>query len=327
MHFSLEKHQDQRHCCVQAMMGWQVMVIGLLLLFHPERRTVEANSAEDDTTAAAQKAKRNLALLYTVIRDVALPPVNDSATGDEPVDQRLVLLLPGKVLSYNDYFPGDEYEASLEDPLHDGRQVPIPPRVMDNMFQLADVIPGIDPLRGAESGESMAIIYESILNQIEVKGFAEKTEAEKERYLSALEYLAEEISDPLNVTENVTRFQLYRRSQDLYNQKRLDMEDIIAAKRDELPSIEFEHWFQRNYPSLNSAVEGAYTEWLIFGQKEIVELYKSYLDVESPGIELQEARMALRASGLAALDRTRTIYPVSFTPSNWYRYLTNVTAV
>lgn len=308
-------------------MGWRIMVVSLLLLLHRESRMVEANSAVDDTTAALANAKDNLAKLYSVIRDVALPPANETATGDEPVNQRLVLLLPGKVLSYNDYFPGDEYEASLEDPLHDGRQVPIPPRVMDNMFQLADVIPGIDPLRGAETGESMAIIYESILNQIEVKGFAEKTETEKERYLSALEYLAEEIPDPLDVTENVTRFQLYRRSQDLYNQKRLDMEDLIASKREELPSIEFEHWFQRNYPSLNSGVEGAYTEWLIFGQKEIVELYKSYLDVESPGIDLQEARMSLRASGLAALDRTRTIYPVSFTPSNWYRYLTNVTSV
>ena len=296
----------------------------LFVLLQCHFGSVEAQDVVGNVRGASTE---NLAKLYTVIRNVALPPVNESATGDEPVSQRLVMLLPGKVLSYNDYFPGDEYEASLEDPLHEGRQIPIPPRVMDNMFQLADVIPGIDPLRGAETGESMATIYDNILNQIEVKGFADKTEAEKERYLVALEYLAEEIPDPLNVTQNVTRFQLYRRSQDLYNQKRLDMEDMIASKREELPAIEFEHWFQRNYPSLNSAVEGAYTEWLIFGQKEIVELYKSYLDVESPGIDLQEARMALRASGLAALDRTRTIYPVSFTPSNWYRYLTNVTAV
>lgn len=308
-------------------MEWRTTYLLLLsvLILH-EFGFVEAN-AQQDVTNAADKAGRNLAKLYAVIRDIALPPVNDSATGDEPISQRLVMLLPGKVLSYYDYFPGDEYEASLEDPLHDGRQVPIPPRVMDNMFQLADVIPGIDPLRGAGTGESMAIIYDNILNQIEVKDFTKKTETEKERYVTALEYLAEEVPDPLNVEENVTRFQLYRRSQDLYNQKRLEMEETIASKREELSGIEFEHWFQRNYPSLNSGVEGAYTEWLIFGQKEIVELYKSYLDVESPGIDLQEARMALRASGLASLDRTRTTYPVSFTPSNWYRYLTNVTAV
>ena len=206
-------------------------------------------------------------------------------------------------------------------------QVPLPPRVMENMFALADIIPGVEAFRGFESGESMAIIYENILNRLEVKSFTEKTQDEKKRYITALDYLAEELPDPLDVTQNVTRFQLYRRSQDLYNKRRLDMEDMIASKRTELPQIEFELWFQRNYPTLNSQVEGAYTEWLIFGQKEIVELYKSYLDVESPGIDLEKARMALRASGVSSLDRTRTLYPVSFVPSDWYRYLTNVTTV
>lgn len=273
------------------------------------------------------RSQDTVARLYTTIRNVALPPPSVDAGDDAIVNSRLVLLLPGKVLNYYDYFPGDRYEASLEDPHHDGQQVPIPPKVMENMFQLADVIPGIAPLHGAETGESMAIIYENILNALEVKGFNEKTQAQKQRYVKAIDYLAEEIPDPLDVTVNVTRFGLYRRSQDLYNSRRLEMEDTIAERRMNLPGIEFEHWFQRNYPSLNSKVEGAYTEWLIFGQKEIVELYKSYLDVESPGIALEEARMALRASGLSSLDRTRTVYPVTFAPSNWYRYLTNVSAV
>ena len=198
---------------------------------------------------------------------------------------------------------------------------------METMFALADIIPGVHAFRGAETGESMAIIYENILNTLEVQNFNLKTQEEKKRYVTAIDYLAKEIPDPLNVTQNVTRLQLYRRGQDLYNKRRLDMEDLIDSKRKELPQIEFELWFQRNYPTLNSQVEGAYTEWLIFGQKEIVELYKSYLDVESPGIDLEKARMALRASGVSALDRTRTIYPVSFVPSDWYRYLTNVTVV
>lgn len=284
-------------------------------------------AVSDDVLKEAAASKDKLSKLYATIRGVAQPPVSSTATGNEVISSRLVLLLPGKIPNYYDYFPGDRYEASLEDPHHDGQQVPIPPRVMENMFKLADIIPGVYPLAGAESGESMATIYENILNQMEVKGFNEKTQQEKERYVTAIDYLAEELVDPLDITKNVTRFQLYRRSEDLYNTKRLDMENTISEKRRTLPAIEYEHWFQRNYPSLNSLVEGAYTEWLIFGQKEIVELYKSYLDVQSPGIDLEEARMALRASGLSALDRTRTVYPVTFTPSNWYRYLTNVTAV
>ncbi len=288
----------------------------------------QGNEAADPAIAAAEKHSTDtLARLYTVIRNVALPPTSAEETGDEKVTTRLLMLLPGKVLNYYDYFPGNTYEYALENPDYDGQQVVIPPRVMESMFSLADVIPGRYPLRGAETGESMAIIYESILNKLEVKGFIQKTQDEKERYLLAIDYLAEEIADPLNVEKNVTRFGLYRRSQDLYNERRLQMEETIAEKRSSLPAIEYELWFQRNYPTLNSQVEGAYTEWLIFGEKEIVELYKSHLDVESAGIDLEEARMALRASGVTSLDRTRTIYPVSFVPSNWYRYLINVTAV
>ena len=160
-----------------------------------------------------------------------------------------MMLLPGKVPSYYDYFPGDAYEAYLENPDYGytDQQVTIPPRIMENMFALADIVPGRYPLRGAESGESMAILYEDILNKMEVKGFNQKTLEEKERYVTAINYLAE---DPLNVTMNVTRFQMYRRSQELYNQRKLDMENIIEEMRTTLPGIEYERWFQRNYPTM-----------------------------------------------------------------------------
>ncbi|KAL5492011.1 hypothetical protein EMCRGX_G017397 [Ephydatia muelleri] len=195
------------------------------------------------------------------------------------------------------------------------------------MFALADAVPGIDPLHGAETGESLAIIYKNILDWTQIKGFNEKTQDEKKHFLLAVEYLSQTVPDPFNVSVNVTRFHLYRRAEDAYNAKRLEMEDIIAGNRSAKQADEFERWFQRNYPSLNARVEAAYTEWLVFGEKEIVELYKSYLDVQAPGIDLEEARMALRASGVISLDRSRTIYPVSFVPSNWFRYLTDVSKV
>ena len=281
---------------------------------------VHQTSAGDETQKGLDDAAKKLSQLYGTIRNVALP---QSGTHT----QRLVMLLPGKVLSYYDYYPGELYESSLEHPDQKGRQVNIPVRVMENMFSLADAVPGIDPLRGAETGESMALIYENILYWMQIKGFDDKTEQEKQHYLKAVEYLAQKVPDPFNVLVNITRFNLYRRSQDAYNSKRLEMEDIIASKRNNSEAPEFESWFQRNYPTLNAGVEAAYTEWLIFGEKEIVELYKTYLDVQTPGLELENARMALRASGVISLDRSRTVYPVSFVPSNWYRYLTDVKKV
>jgi hypothetical protein len=78
---------------------------------------------QDNVEDGLGNSQNTLANLYAVIRSVALPPPSADATGNEPVTQRLVLLLPGKVLNYYDYFPGDAYQASLEDPHHDGQQV------------------------------------------------------------------------------------------------------------------------------------------------------------------------------------------------------------
>ena len=286
----------------------------------PVDPVVRVASAGEDAQKGLDDAAKKLSQLYSTIHSVAMPQSSTSA-------QRLVMLIPGKVLNYYDYYPGKAYESSLENPDQSGQQVNIPVRVMENMFSIADAVPGIDPLHGTETGESLALIYENLLNWMQIKGFNEKTQEEKKHYLVAVDYLAQNVPDPLNVSVNVTRFNLYRRSQEAYNSKRLDMEDTIAAQRQKLPAADFERWFQRNYPTLNARVEAAYTEWLIFGEKEIVELYKSYLDVQAPGIDLEDARMALRAAGVISLDRSRTIYPVSFVPSNWYRYLTDVNKV
>ena len=67
-----------------------------------------------------------------------------------------------------------------------------------------------------------------------------------------------------------------------YNDAREKMEKDIEAQRSSLPSCQI--WFQREYPIMQSGVEGAYLEWLVFGVKENVELHKSRLDTSLPGL-------------------------------------------
>ena len=107
-----------------------------------------------------------------------------------------------------------------------------------------------------------------------------------------------------------------------YNLSR-DVENEIEAKRQEYERepIKYQVWFQNNYPTMQARLENAYMEWIVFGQKEIVEAYKAKIDTSSIAAELQAAKVSLRSSGKIALDRTSTIYPVYFEPSNWYEYL------
>lgn len=201
------------------------------------------------------------------------------------------------------------------------KETVVPPHVMEKWFDLADVVPSVNPLNAEDTGKSLSNIYRLILHQLKILGLDSKSESEKGLYNQALELMNELVADPENTTDKVPRLQLYERYRDLYNERRLEMEDKIEHKRQTLGGIDYGLWFQRHYPSLLSKVESAYTKWIIFGEKQLVELYIAVLDTGSAGQALEEARMQLRAAGVTSLDRTRTVYPVSFEPSDWYKYL------
>ena len=275
-------------------------------------------SSDDYRQEAAKKSRSILSDLYQVLRDVAFPK-SPYSVGDT-AHNRFVFMSPGKVLNYFDYYPGDQYTASLKAKNMSTPYVLVPPSVMEKWFDISDVVVGGD-LNSGDSGKSFARIYENILSQITIKDFKTLYQDAEARYNEAKKYLTEPIQNPMNLTEQTTRMNLYSVFQEEYAEHRLNMEEKINDARQTKSSLEYELWFQRNFKILNSRVENAYSKWLVFGQKELVELYKTFMDVTSAGAALEEARISLRASGVSSLDRTRTIYPVSFEPSNWYEYL------
>ena len=265
-----------------------------------------------------EKSAKILIDLYITLRNIIAPksPLSEGITSN-----RFILLSPGKVLNYWDYYPGQDYEESLLRQNSSAPEVLVPPAVMEKWFDIADVIVGADPFSGGVTGKSMSRAYETIISQMNILGIKTKSLDAQAKYKMARRYLTATVQDPDNVTVNTTLLSLYDRYLKIYSKYRLEMEDKIEEARKTRSAIDYQLWFQRNYPSLLSRVEGAYTKWLTFGDKNLVELYKTYLDSASAGSELRDAQIALRASGVQSLDRTRTVYPISFEPGNWYKYL------
>ncbi len=277
-----------------------------------------ADKSDQDREKATMNSKKILFDLYTILRNIAFP---DSPLSSGAIANRFILLSPGKVLNFWDYYPGVEYEQSLLRQNLSAIKNVISPSVMEKWFDIADSVIGANPISGGITGKSMANVYETIISQMELLGIKSKSNDAESRYNEGRNYLTSILADPENPAINSTRLTLYKRYQDLYVQRQLEMEQKIEETRRSRSSLDYELWFQRNYPSLSMRVEGAYTQWLVFGEKERVELYKAYMDVASSGSEVEKAKMSLRASGVTSLDRTRTIYPVSFEPGNWYKYL------
>jgi hypothetical protein len=266
---------------------------------------------------AENKAENQLLQLYRILSSVAAPGGNG---------QRLILILPGKILNFNDYYPGNEYVNSLNTDDPEARRVEIPRRVMQNMFRLADIVPSVNPFASSDSGLSFSSMYRTILGQMTVRGIDSLSVNKRKAHMQAIEYLSGTVRDPLARNQEANRLTLYRKYRDLYNDLKLSNEKIIAERRAALPATQFEEWFTQNYPTLQSKLDGAYLEWLVFGRKDEVESKWLQLDNASPGLELLEAKSALRASGVSSLDRTQTVYPVYYHPSDWYKYI-NVTVL
>lgn len=202
------------------------------------------------------------------------------------------------------------------------KEAVVPPHVMEKWFDLADSMPSANPLFGQDSGRSLSSEYATVIHKTTITNIQQQGDQVLAAYRQALGFLKEElVPDPENISVNTTRLSLYDRYRDMYNEKKLEMEDLIEQKRNNLRSLDYELWFQRHYPSLVAKVESAYTKWLIFGEKEMCDIYIAYLDSGMSAQTLEDARVALRSSGVSSLDRTRTIYPVSFEPSDWYKYL------
>ena len=197
----------------------------------------------------------------------------------------------------------------------------VPPHKMEKWFDLADVIPSANPLSGQDTGRSLANIYRQILEQTTITNLQEQGDLILALYNQAIGFLNEEVPDPENTETNTTRLALYKKYKEEYDNRKLEMEDYIEMNRKKMQYIDYELWFQRHYPALVSKVETAYIRWLIFGQKEMCNIYITYLDNGASAKALEEARIVLRSAGVTSLDRTRTIYPVDFEPSDWYKYL------
>ena len=293
----------------QSIHGFNIIIVFLLLLsFLKDVVYCQSNFDED--------AERKIQGLYNVIRSVALPGAADG----RGLTKRFVLNIPGKVLNQDDYNPGPDYLAFVRNPTQ-GRFQEIPPIKQQNLFRLVDIMPGVEPLLGSEDGTSFSILYGYALGQLDIRGIREASDEITSRVKETVDFLQFEKPDPEDKSILKTRWELYRKYERLYNEERELLEETIERERLSRSSINYQIWFQRNYPTLQAEVDGAYMDWLVNGDKDIVELYRARLDTSSPGTLLQEAKAAMRASGVVALDRSSTVYPVDYTPSNWFEYL------
>ena len=265
--------------------------------------------------------KENQIKLYDELRQFSLPDLDYDSNN---LQHRFILQVPGKVLNPTDFYPGQAYIDYLNNPESYTERVDIPQRVMEKMFSLVDIVPGAHPVAGESTGYSLARLYESILSNLDQLGYDDLNEQAKQKYNESLAMLAELIPDPDNSTNQLPLFEVYANLQKAYHDEQQKVDRTIREKRKQLDDTNYQIWLERNHHILDAQVETAYKRWLLYGKKLLTESYVAYLDIASMSSEetLDRARLNLRSSEFSmSQDWLQKGYPVSLSPSNWFRYL------
>lgn len=73
-----------------------------------------AGNTDQQRTEATENARQTTAALYDLIRGIAFPQSPTLDTQATNQNNRFILLMPGKVLNYFDYYPGREYTKFIQ---------------------------------------------------------------------------------------------------------------------------------------------------------------------------------------------------------------------
>ena len=303
------------------------LITGTLILLVVHKVPINTSHSAVESDSGTFRYKENQIKLYDALHHFALPDVDY----DSNAQQRFILQVPGKVLYPVNYHPGAKYEEFLNDLEQDEQKVDIPKRIMERMFYLSDVVPDAHPVAGRQTGYSLARLYKNILDNLKQIGFEDLSKNDQHLHNEALHKLVEPVLDPDDSSKQVPLFQVYDKFQKAYYKELQVVDETNSKMKEELNTTDYHHWFEVNNPILQAQVKAAYRRWLLYGRKHLTESQIEHLDIASSEKLLNEARIALKLSGFVpqrslvtgtyTRDWSYAVYPVTFSPSNWYKYL------
>lgn len=236
-------------------------------------------------------------------------------------EQHLTLSTNGRILQYDDYYPGRNFDGSMDTISYD---------VMEKNFKLTDIIPkGNLIVTDLSNAKSLSETYEFLVRQLRVVPMNVGPNEMQEARL----YLQEKVEDLGSTDSNSTRprLSLYIQYKTKYYEKKLSIDNQIEAQKNFLSGYYFSEWFDRHSSLLNGQVENAYIQWVMYGYKDDVEKWLKLLQLQDTGSSpldynesLEEAKALLIASKERSKFKEDSVYrPVKLVPDYWFRILKN----
>lgn len=196
--------------------------------------------------------------------------------------------------------------------------------IAESEFRLADQLFDISPITAGSNGEKLSIVYKTAINN----------------YIPKLDYLAPFIRDRAGLSQWLTeptdekdekgeflsRIELCKNLYQDYLHAKNAWNEEKNKKFDDLRNIEggiddYAKW-QSSYGMVRTEqLNNLYNDVVIRGHLHEVLTILGYLNASSIAEELEIGKQKMRNSARLSLDESLTVYPVQFSPNNWFKAL------
>ena len=215
----------------------------------------------------------------------------------------------------------------------------IPPRIMQNMFDLSNVVPNMSHWIG--NPEDGSVVFSSAYTNIINKLLDHNRKQGLEALHNVRSYLAESVLDPepqlsqqyklySHVGPNATRLTLYHRYKAIYYRMQMQIEDNINSRKKWMTNTNFKFWYKKYKKDFSAMKEKQLQKWYKLGYKADVENWMQNTLPFQQVHNIELAKKLLDAYRQPSWDqfydptweKTKSfIYKVNFIPSNWYKLL------
>jgi hypothetical protein len=230
-------------------------------------------------------------------------------------NQLFSMQFPAQPLNPNLYrYNTDDYNSVLTKPF----------TIAEQEFRLADQLFDVSPITAGSNGEKLSVVYNTTINN----------------FIPKLDYLAPFIKDRAGLGHwllessgekdekgnDLSRIELCKKLYQAYLEAKNEWNETKNKKFDSLRNIdggldEYARWQSSVGMVETEKLNNLYNDVVISGHLHEVLTILGYLNASSIAEELELGKQKMRNSARLSLDESLTVYPIQFSPNNWFKAL------
>lgn len=216
-----------------------------------------------------------------------------------------------------------DYAYKIED--YNSSSILKPYVIAENEFRLTDSLMDLAPIVQGTNGKKLSTEYQTVINN-----FAPRLDDITGFIIDKMElriFLLEKITDKIGDQEyTCSRMEFCQKLYLHYLKQKAewDQEKFEKNKKavEENTLNEYAAWLSTTAWTKDKQLEALFNDAIVRGFYHEIMTILGFIDVASPAERLENAKTNLRTSVRRRLDGSGDVYPVSLSPSDWFRALT-----